>query len=50
MFDPLYMENLKLVFTNCENPDEMLHYVAFNQGLNCLLRKKELQKKCSIFL
>ena len=26
-------------FTNNEDPDEMLHYAAFHQGLHCLLRK-----------
>ena len=26
-------------FFNCEVPDEMLHIVAFMQGLHCLLLK-----------
>ena len=35
--NPLYMGNpLTETFTNSEDPDEMLHYVAFNQGLHCL--------------
>ena len=30
--------SLKIVFvlTDSENPDEMLHYAAFHQGLHCL--------------
>ena len=27
-------------FQNCEDPDEMQHNAAFNQGLHCLLRLK----------
>ena len=26
---------------NSEDPDEMLHHVAFHQGLHCLLRLKQ---------
>ena len=32
-------------FINSEDPDEMPHYVAFHQGLYCLLSKKDLQTK-----
>ena len=26
------------ILANSEDPDEMLHYVAFHQGLHCLLK------------
>ena len=32
-------------FINSEDPDQMLHYAAFHQGLYCLLGKKDLQTK-----
>ena len=32
-------------FINSEDPDEMQHYAAFQQGLYCLLDKKDLQTK-----
>ena len=32
-------------FTNSEDPDEMLHNVAFHQGLHCLLRLKRYSDK-----
>ena len=32
-------------FINSEDPDEKPHYVAFHQGLYCLLSKKDLQTK-----
>ena len=32
-------------FINSEDPDEMQHYAAFQQGLYCLLGKKDLQTK-----
>ena len=28
-------------FVNSEDPDEMQHHAAFNQGLHCLLRLKQ---------
>ena len=37
--------------TNSEDPDEMPHNAAFHQGLHCLLRPNNLQrKKYNIFL
>ena len=39
MINPLCTRNpLTGNLTNSENPDEMLHYAAFHQGLHCLLR------------
>ena len=32
-------------FINSEDPDEMTHYVAFHQGLYCLLDKKRSSDK-----
>ena len=32
---------LKTRFGNSEDPDVIQHYVAFNQGLHCLLRLKQ---------
>ena len=32
-------------FTNSGDPDEMMHNVAFHQGLHCLIRSKDLQTK-----
>ena len=38
------------IFENSEDPDEMPQYAAFHQGLHCLLRQIDLQrKKCNIF-
>ena len=31
--------------TNSEDPDEMLHFAAFHQGLHCLLRQIDLLRK-----
>ena len=31
------------IFINSEDPDEMQHFAAFQQGLYCLLGKKDLQ-------
>ena len=36
-------------FINCEDPDEMPHNAAFNQGLHRLLSLKDLQTKNTIF-
>ena len=30
---------------NSEDPDEMLHYAAFHQGLHCLLRQNQSSEK-----
>ena len=35
---------------NSEDPDEMTHYVAFHQGLYCLLRNNRSEKKYNIFI
>ena len=41
-------ETLNLV--NTEDPDEMPHYVAFCQGLHCLLRQnRSLEKEIYVF-
>ena len=32
-------------FINSEDPEEMPHYVAFHQGLYCLLSKKIFRQK-----
>ena len=34
---------------NSEGPDEMPHDVAFHQGLHCLTRQNDLQRKKYIF-
>ena len=42
----------QVLFTNGEDPDEMLHNVEFYQGLHCLLlkvKKKDLQTTKYIF-
>ena len=33
------------ILTNSEDPDEMLHNVAFHQGLHCLLRQNQSSEK-----
>ena len=35
---------------NSEDPDEMLHYAAFHQGLHCLLLQKQSSGEKHIFL
>ena len=35
---------------NSEDPDEMLHYVAFHQGLLCLLTKSTFRERNTIYL
>ena len=37
-------------FINSEDPDEMLHYAAFHQGLYCLLGKKIFRQKKTLLL
>ena len=32
-------------WTNSEDPDEMPHYVAFHQGLHCLIRQQQYSEK-----
>ena len=32
-------------FANSEDPDEMLHNTAFDQGLHCLLRQYRTSEK-----
>ena len=39
LINPLYTGNCKIgTLANSEDPDEILHNAAFNQGLHCLLR------------
>ena len=33
------------IFANSEDPDEILHNAAFQQGLHCLLRQNRFSKK-----
>ena len=40
--NPLYTGNPKLgALANSEDPDQMQHNAAFDQGLHCLLRLKQ---------
>ena len=36
-------------FTNSEDPDEMPHNAAFNQGLHCLLKFNRSSEKNTMF-
>ena len=39
-----------LTSANSEDADEMLHNLAFHQGLHCLLRKINFQRKKHTFI
>ena len=43
LINPLYTSDLKMsTLANSEDPDKMLHNVAFHLGLHCLLRQNDL--------
>ena len=47
LFNPLYIGNLQAsIFTNSEDPDEMQHNSAFQQGLHLLLRSNQSSLNC----